>query len=289
MRSASEETYAGNILSLNVADRMFLMTFEQNKLDFDEYLGCTLLTPNLGFIIKIAHANKNVESICKKDCHNLLWDKAYAELGLNVSLFFHKDIRFYAHGKSNKFDLVRGIFFYYEACKARENLVKDYTPEEIFLLRKAGSYNSVHAIQRYNQYCYLEIAKGILADKQKETFREVIENCNKLRTRYGSYAYMMLAEAYLRYAMWHTSKADEVHAEGCMHAAITACDYAEKYLKLSEHSIHNASLGEGLKTSNSLGLETPSLAKEYITAWWCGYQSEVRHVSEEIPTRGLGI
>ena len=267
------------ILDLNVADRLFLHSMDGKSSIVSDYLNKPSSSLDLLFIIKIANASKPFEETCKNTMYDILWDKAYANLAVMLSECFHRPIQFYQHNNVSKFDLFRGLFFYYHAVTERNISDEDFTSGEISLVREAIKYSSVHAIQRYNQYIYsfIESNQGCALDdknvKDEEALlKEAVANCKKLQNRYGSYAYMMLAEAYIRIAIWHMSHGHSgmniEKANAFIDAAKQSCIFAEEYLERSSKSIHNASLGMGLKSSNSIGLETPMLAKEFIDNWW---------------------
>lgn len=138
------------------------------------------------------------------------------------------------------------------------------------MLNKSIEFNSIHATQRHQQYVYKQIDNCLItdADEQLYMLKTVIANCKKVIDAYGSYAYLMLADAYVHYAMWSLERGDRKIAEQAVNAALKSCELAQRYLEQSDASIHNASLGGGLICSNSFSADTPEKAIEWINVWW---------------------
>lgn len=279
MPSFFKELILDSIYKLNIADRMFIAEFEKNPSSIAEIITSDH-TLNLDFIIKIAHASEQFASRCKEAIYDAVWQNQFSLLGTTLIKGRENDpvTWLHAHKKSkdlNPFDLLRGIYFY--AYTVRES--KKTTPfsyPELSLLREGIKYKSVHCIQRYNIYIFNECEKNNIPDEKKsELLKEAISNCKKLISAYGSYAYMMLAEAYYRYGQFLLQSGKQADFERSCNAAISACREASVHLSESTYSIHNASLGQGLQASNSFGIASPEEAIDVISATLLSASSSV--------------
>ena len=105
--------------------------------------------------------------------------------------------------------------------------------------------------------------------------KEAITHCKDLLELHGSYAYMMLAEAYFHYAQWGALEGDHQLAEKAITTAIKSCSLAAQHLDKSTQSIYNASLGRGLAQSNSFKIEKPEEAQALLTEWLANQTSKI--------------
>ncbi|CZR15463.1 Uncharacterised protein [Legionella pneumophila] len=142
-------------------------------------------------------------------------------------------------------------------------------------------FGSIHASQRYIQFLYQKLDKVASADEAEQILTEAIKLCKANLNQYGSYAYMMLAEAFFRYAMWAQQSGNINRAKSAITSSINSCTKANQHLRASASSIHNASLGEGLKASNTLAMESPEEAIAFLNAWAVAhlYKHEIELVS----------
>ncbi len=207
--------------------------------------------------------------LCKQDKYDVLWKQLYSMLGIYISAGQEVKIAFHDTSNVCTFDLLKGAYLFYSSQTIRKLAEEDFSVGEIFLLRSAIAYNSTHATQRYNSYLYSKIERGRLAgdESTKSLLMEAINNCKKMLELSGSYAYMMLAEAYFHFAQWAIEENEVDLARSAAKSAITACEAAKTHLARSEYSIQNASLGQGLARSNSFGIQSPDEAKILVQNW----------------------
>ncbi|RUR05321.1 hypothetical protein ELY15_14445 [Legionella sp. km772] len=225
----------------------------------------------MGFIIKVSKESNYFKGLCEQDKYKKLWDIVYSQIGLHLTADAKTPISFYVHDNPNldSFSLAKGAYLFYVSDLLRKELKQDYSATEIKLLKEAIPLKSIHATQRYNEIIFHKIAHDQLEDDEDKAtlFKEAIANCKQQLELHGSYAYMMLAEAYFHYATWAYSQDQTPLAQKSIAAAISACTLAEKHLEKSSYSIHNASLGRGLAVSNSFNLESPLKAKTFLEDW----------------------
>ena len=265
-----------NIYRLTTADHLLLSDVKNKTFNEVQFFNHLNKCCDLDFIMRIANTSEYFEKLFKRREYNSLWDLQYSLFGFQVSFSEKKQTNFLVHKNVQSFDLLKGAYLFHKSQLARNEVNQDFLYSEIVLLQEAIKFKSVHAIQRYNSYLYQQIERlsskktqdfDSINEEQESLLKEAILNCKKLLELYGSYAYMMLAEAYFYYAQWAKEKSNE-SVSNAIDAAIIACNFAEKYLEKSQYSIHNASLGRGLETSNSFKINTPSDARQKIMDWW---------------------
>lgn len=254
------------ILKLNIADHAFLSELERKTFDYIPFFKSLYNSCNLDFILKIAHASNKFELLCQNEAYDSLWSSQFQLLGNFISASQQPvPVSFYEHPDADNFNLLRGAYWYYLSQQERSKSRTEFCFEERMLLLEAVKFHSVHAVQRYNQYINTQINNiNDLAEKYS-LINDVINYCKSILAVNGSYAYMMLAEAYLQYMFIAIAAGDLKKVNGAYKAASKACDLAEKNLSLSKYSIYNASLGNGLQRSNSFEYSTPAQLKTYIS------------------------
>ncbi|HHT0594548.1 TPA: DUF5630 domain-containing protein [Legionella anisa] len=258
---------SGNRYHLNAADELLLDQIKNNTFDEEAFFRRMRVSCNLNLIIKLANINPIFKSLCKKDIYDSLWEQQYCLYGLYLSASETTQIVFSLHENVDMFDLLQGAYFFHKAQQVKKKQ-NHFSSEEIFWLKKAITFNSVHAVQRYNQYLYSKIEQLQLDSEYcDKLLKEAIENCKNLLELYGSYAYMILAEAYFHYANWAIREDNKKGTAASIDAAIRSCDLAQTYLDESQSSIHNASLGKGLEASNSFEISEPLQAKTLLENW----------------------
>lgn len=249
------------VLTLQAADHLFINEVQRsfNEADFLERLKGSC---DLGFMIRISEASSLFCSICKRIPYRSLWNNQWEVLASAFAQLYQTSVSFYIMPEVfNVFDLLKGEFFFLQAEKVRiafnNASVIGYSEGEF--LQKAIAYHSIHAIQRYNQYLYKE-GKFIEAILQSK-------NVSVLKI-HGSYAYMVLAEAYFQYANYLAANGDDKNKiSNSIQAVREACTEAERHLPLSVGAIHNASFGKGLAASNSLGISHPAEVHSLLDGW----------------------
>lgn len=251
----------------NRTDQAFISALDSN--DFDEKKFFSQITlKSLPFVVKIAKYSAPFAKLCEKNEYNSLWKELYSTIGLTLTKNKSHTQAFYTHDENEvcHFNLLRGSYYFHLAQQALETKEKAFSSLELYWLNQAMKFESIHAIQRYIQCLYQKLTK-VSQDEVEKILIESINLSKVTLNKYGSYAYMMLAEAFFRYAAW-AQQADNVNrAKSAIHSSINACIKAQNHLITSTFSIHNASLGEGLKASNSLGLECPRKAILFLRNW----------------------
>lgn len=260
-------------LALSAPVNGFLGQLKANLENESQFMTNIARQKELAFIINGSENSEFFEFLCQKECYHSLWSARFSQLGRLLSAFKENPVSFFPPPKTvSSFDLLRGAFFFHKSQLVRKELQKvpfanDFSHEELRFIQHAMNYNSIHATQRYNQYLYTRIARAMFRDEVegRALLTGAIEHCNELLECHGSYAYMMLVDAYFHYAKF--VKADSELAERAIQSALKACDYAKKFLETSKFSIHNASFGEGLGFSNSLNIADPDEAKILLARW----------------------
>lgn len=255
-----------DFLKLNFLEEMTLRTIREGSFDESTFFSSAKSVADIGYITKMSYASPEFAKMCKKDKYRELWSDLYSQLGLCVSAFTDKRITFYEHENIDSFDLLRGTYFFYLSQKLKAELPNELSLSELRFLKEAMRFNSVHAVQRYNIVLFDKVTHGKLEEGEnaKELLMEAIKQAKSLLELYGSYAYMLLAEAYYQYAQWAQEHESSTTYRRALQAAIASCGNATKYLDKSQYSIHNASFGQGLGFSNSFGLDSPEKAKEVL-------------------------
>lgn len=252
-----------NLFHLNFLDKMTLNQIENHTFNELNFFSKKKSIDDIGFIIKLANASPTFTKICKKPIYNEIWNDLYSILGLFVPSHEAKRVAFYTHLNTDSFDLLRGLYFFYCSQNVRTAVSDEFSNSEIRFLKEAIRYKSVHAVQMYNTFIYNKITNGKLEEGEdaKTLLVDAIKNSKSLLQLHGSYAYMLLAEAFFRYAVWEKNNDEIPTAQRALKSAIIACDNAAKYLYTSRFSIYNASFGKGLGYSNSFGISSPEEAK----------------------------
>lgn len=238
---------------LNFIDTLLLQEFKGSA---DKFVEKIKQSNSIDRFIRMAETTPEFENFCStneglKDHWGSLW----TSYGFVLSPQHHK-IVFHPQPKLNNFNLVRGAYYFLQALlEDQKNL---YTASSLDLLKKAIKYGSIHAMQRYNQYLYKK------DDLDEEDFREIIKNNQSIVCSYGSFSYMMLAEAYYQFTLWHLKQGHLQKANTVSLMALQCCDLAQSILDKSTLATENASIGEGLKASNSEQLSSPESLKEYM-------------------------
>ena len=247
-----------NFLLLTAVDKLYLDQF--NAAD-EETKRIIVKRTNFDVIARVSQNNQAFELFCKSVEMKNSWEKLWCAYGVVLSGQQKLDkIVFYIHPKTNQFDLVRGAYFYHLSQRIKINMKIDFSYSEMESVKLAIKYGSVHAIQRFNEFLYEKIQSA--RDENKDTlYNQIIMNSMGMFPDSGSYGYMVLAEGLGGYALWLLERGDTVKAEQIFNKSMKSLDKAALILVPSQQSIHNASLGRGLKTSNSLGINTPENAK----------------------------
>ncbi|STY31291.1 Uncharacterised protein [Legionella wadsworthii] len=254
-------------LRLNFLEEITLKDVKSQTFNESKFFSTTKSLTDIGFIIKMAHASPDFVNMCKKDKYAELWSNLYSQLGFALSSE-ENPLTFYTHDNVDSFDLLRGTYFYYLSQQVRTAFSDKFSSSEVHFLKEAMRFNSIHAVQRYNEFLYHKVANEQLGENEnaKSLLKEAIQNTNfkPLLELHGSYAYMLLAEAYYRYALFAKNQRDTYTFTKAIEAAISSCNKASKYLEQSKYSIQNASLGKGLAFSNSFGVDSPDDAKNML-------------------------
>ncbi|HHT0593257.1 TPA: DUF5630 domain-containing protein [Legionella anisa] len=174
---------------------------------------------------------------------------------------------FFSQPQLNPFDLVPGAYFFHFSQEVRKNMKQDFGFSEIESLKIAICYGSVHAIQRYNEYIYHRLEQGN-SEESHALYQQLIANSKLMLPHYGSYGYMVLADAISHYCVWLLNHFEVAKANAEYKLVLELLDNAELILNESHYSIQNASIGMGLKCSNFLGFELPSQAKNFFIQYY---------------------
>ncbi|CAM2951169.1 Uncharacterised protein [Legionella steigerwaltii] len=252
-------------LKLTTQDQLFIYVFNHAN---DERKLELIKNQKIEAIARIAHHHHEFATFCNRTELKDYWEKIWCAYG--VALSQQKNvplILFFSHLQLNQFNLVRGAYFFYLSQEIRKEIKRDFGYSEIESLKLAIRYGSVHAIQRYNEYIYSQLQHA--HDKESEPlYQELISNSKLMLPHYGSYGYMVLAEALAHYCFWLLKNSEMEKAQEAYTRALESLDYAQLILKDSQYSIHNASMGLGLKCSNSQGFEFPSQAKDFFIKYY---------------------
>jgi hypothetical protein len=248
-----------SIYKLTSADHLFIQQINDGVFDERQYFNSDC---NYAFIIKIANASSLFEKICKKEEHQESWTMRYGAFVRGWFELFNKNKQSVFVFEENKdacnFDLFRGAFFHtcYMAAAAKEKqgqrtVFTNFSPMEISFLKEAIKFKSIHALNRYSQYLF---RNNLKTQEKGLLLLEHINICSTMINPHGSYAYMMLADAYYQYAQWCLQNNGTVQQiNTAIDDALESCEFATSHLLDSFASINNASLGWGLRTSNSEG------------------------------------
>ncbi|WP_115711984.1 DUF5630 domain-containing protein [Legionella sainthelensi] len=252
----------------NLADQIFISSLDSNNFNEQEFFSQVTLT-SLSFIVKIAKFSVRFVTVCEKNEYDTLWKQLYCALGLMITKDKPCAKAFFAHDEErvNHFMLLRGAYYFHLSQQAFDAKGKAFSHLELYWLNQAMKFESIHANQRYIQFLYKKLDTMVSHDEHGKILIEAINLCKTSLNQYGSYAYIMLAEAFFRYAAWEQQSGNFSRAKSALSASVKACIKAKNHLNQSIFSIHNASLGEGLKRSNSLGLECPEEVLLFLNNW----------------------
>ncbi len=243
-------------LKLTVADYLLIQEFKKKGSEFSKQL--TELSART--ILKLVEIDPDFKKFCQEEQFNshwtMLWQAHAPKLREGCQAFDDYPCQ-------SPFLRFCGVHFFYISAEIAKHLKKDFTEHEIKYLKRALQCSSIHALRRYTTYLY-----NHYESKSDENYltqlKYIKKKCEKLVDNYGSFAYLMLAEIYIRLCRLAISKEDIAAAHPFYLSALTCCDYADSILQQSKASISNASLGQGLEMSNSLHIASPAKAKEYI-------------------------
>lgn len=257
---------------LNFLEEAFLNDLKNDKFNELQFFSNKKNVSDIPFIIKLARASQLFADVCKKEVYQQAWSELYSQLGFLMSSLEGQQVTFYMHDKMDSFDLLKGSYLFYLSQQVRVALSQEFSSSELNLLKEAMRFNSVHAVQRYNIFLHNRVMNGQLEDGEdpKTLLMDAVKNAKALLEPYGSYAYMLLAEAFYQYAAWAKQEGDQTGYRRSLQAAISSCDKASKFLDVSKFSIYNASFGKGLCSSNSFGIESPEEAKEMLEHFLAG-------------------
>jgi hypothetical protein len=269
MKQATRYTLLNDTLSITLPAKLFLNQIKNGKFDESQFFGRLAFFNKyneefISFVIKVANVNKEFEIMCKKPEYDGLWGEQYRLVGYKLTYDLEKCVNLLPH-KSNNFDLLRGIYFYMESQKVRDELKSCFSSQEILFLEEAMKYKSVHATQEYNYYLFFEALENSFLSIPEKTslLDQAIKNCKMILASYGSYAYMMLAEAYVRFAELSQKNSNFQNKTMAIEAAKKSINFAKTKYEMSLGVIFNASLGRGIEKSNSFSLN-PEQALEML-------------------------
>lgn len=203
-------------------------------------------------IVQLVELDSDFRNFCASPTFNEKWISLWSTYGVIIT----KDIKKALYDQPtmcNKFELFLGIYYYNEALDTASKFKKDYSSSEISYLQKAIRCNSIHACQRYHTYIYSQVDDNKY-EYSNELFCKIIRQIKPLLPIYGHYAYIMLAEAYVRCGIFLGNCGRNDAANNSFSAALLALQEVQKLFKPDSVSIYNASFGRTLAESNSLGL-----------------------------------
>ncbi|KTC84005.1 DUF5630 domain-containing protein [Legionella drozanskii] len=220
---------------------------------------------SIDVVTMLADYDADFASYCHHENLTSHWRNLWCDAGYGLALYMKLPLLgFYEHPGLNHFELVCGIHFFHQSQVLRKKIQKasnrDFSASEEKSLQTAIYFGSIHAIQRYNEYIYADLQKAETQEAEK-LYKKLIDNSKKSILTSGSYGYMIYAESLSNYCLWLIANSKIQKAEATYHAVLVSLEWAQKILPASKSSISNASLGRGLKLSNSLGLDSPEEAK----------------------------
>ncbi|MDR3503421.1 MAG: DUF5630 domain-containing protein [Legionella sp.] len=241
-------------LALNPIEGIFLNDFIAMPIDKKISAVEELIHQNqFDFIIKLSCSNNKFREICLAPRFHSTWQSCWSTLGIIIT--GDPKCSFFEQPCKEDFDLFLGVYLY------NKSLAFENAPsiEKAYLL-VAIKYGSIHALQRYCFSIYQRMdnqpeATTVTASK----IQGLIIAIKAFLPFYRSYAYLMLAEAYIRYGQLKPENALDAAT-----SALKACECAKKLNHENDPVIFNASFGEGLSASNSMGYATPEEAAEAI-------------------------
>ncbi|MDF1797124.1 MAG: DUF5630 domain-containing protein [Coxiellaceae bacterium] len=240
----------------------------------------------LPFIIKASHTDELFAAFCASPVFNERWKVGAAEHLLRICIKLGLptfDMEF--ENSLSCFDHLRGMFLYIEALKISEHTGTQFPISAIGYLKLAiTKYRSIHALQAYNRYRHQEIDAELNKPEPnygaiESYYLDIIADCQLMTKDYGSFAYMMMADAEVRFALTLSSKPDKTAKEcASIHhffsQASESCHQADKQIVASAAAIAFASLDRGLGVTNHFGITEPREARRAVTALMTGTSTE---------------
>ena len=246
------------ILTPTLVDKLYIDTF--NAEDDDKKIQIIQKT-NFNMVVRLSCNDSVFQLYCNHPELKTYWSKKWCAYGVVLSVQEQlKPVLFHAQSNLNNCDLVRGAYFFHLAKAVKNKMKADFMCSEMAFIKQAVKYGSVHAIQRYNEYLYYKLQSASDEDKDG-LYNELIVNSQLMLPAYGSYGHMVVAEAFGSYALWLLEANQMDRAKDYYASTLTSIDCATAILEDSRFSILNASLGRGLKCSNSLAIDNPHEAR----------------------------
>ncbi|KTD35980.1 Ankyrin repeat protein [Legionella nautarum] len=220
---------------------------------------------SIDIVTTLATHNANFASYCHHENLTSHWRNLWCDAGYGLTLHMNLPPKgFYEHPNLNHFELVCGVHFFHQSQMARKKMQKasnrDFSVSEEKFLQTAIQFGSIHAIQRFNDYIYADLQKATNREAEK-LYKKLIDNSKKSIPTGGSYGYMIYAESLSNYCFWLLTNSKIEKAETTYYAVLVSLEWAQKILTESKSSISNASLGRGLRQSNSFAMDSPEEAK----------------------------
>ena len=232
---------------------------------------------NIDIIVKLACNNQAFREVCLLPQFSKTWVGLWSTYGIIITRDRKKALC--DQPNTEKFDLFLGIYFYNKALQAAKYLEKDFTEFELGYLSEAIKYGSIHAYQKQHRYLYsLTQPWSTASEPEKLTqVEQIIASLKRLIPTYGTYAYLLLAEAYVRYGLLLGSGGNMILAERAQQSALKACAVAEAhYTEDTNTLIFNASLGGTLlETYYSIKSINFVTIKAMISTYFETLESEV--------------
>ncbi|WP_419420829.1 DUF5630 domain-containing protein [Legionella sp. D16C41] len=221
------------------------------------------------FLVKLIILNPSFKEVCNLPLFHQDWLSCWSTYGYLIT---KNDKALYAQPCPNYLDLFLGIYFYYKACKVAEKLQTDFSQIELTYLKQAIAFNSIHACQRYYAYLYKNTTGkiiNIVNEDIEQLYCNIIKNIKQNFLKYyGSYAYLMLAEAYFHYGIYLMNNKNFSLANRTFQVIPKCLEYAS-ILHVNKEDLaltHNASLGGSITTPlhiSATPAEIQSLVSKY--------------------------
>lgn len=272
MRQTCEPVMLSKLITLNHFEESAVQKLKNDfkEKDFDEtrYMENLVIHYPLDWIIKLTENDDRLNEIYLKDEYRQLWKEKLLNLH---SMVLSNELRitdrqecqvayFEFSEEADVFLILKGMYFFHKSQLVRLERGSEFSRQEQMFLEKAVDFNSIHAIQRLNLHLY--------KDASEMNFIKIIEHCKLGIDVSRSYAYMMLVEAYFRYALFQLeNNVENGVVELTINSAIKSCIKAEEHLEKSTYAINYASFGRGLGASNSWGVVEPLQAKSMLEDW----------------------
>jgi hypothetical protein len=246
-------------------EKKLLNDLEKNKFDEKDYFNKLRENFNFESFLKIMHVSPIFRKYCERKENSELWSQLYHSIGILISQDQENQITFNVSEDDNNLELLLGACYFMKSKQVVEQSNINFSYDEILFLKEAIKHKSIHALQRYVKNLYHKVHdETTSSDDRLKILEEIICSSKQFLEYYGSYAYMMVAEAYYCYSLIAFSKHDFYVAKIALTTAIKSCEFADQYHNDSQSAIFNASLGEGLKKSNSLNYSDPKIARQFL-------------------------